>query len=322
MSASASSTITNHVVTELKRFLLRQGLPPTPHVPDWTSEQRERHKHIVLAWYTSILYYSRQGSVTSEVLTQEATLQKLVTLAAISNVNPAMLKDLAKRPQRLDSSMRLTLNLTNVLAHAPAGKQNKVLWWCMVNTGTTPFDALIDESNSHWRQQDRNYIPAFQHASDAVMVLRSILFIVKLISIATAQEGMTADTDPDLVIFVLWQMLEKPLTHISYWCETASDAMRLQYGFGTPPADANTGQACQLSAAIVRLILPLIRSSLADYVEDIKEYCAVLKRVLLPQWGQSAETAKSVLLKSGQSRECCPANCLAKCFKFSDTSQA
>ena len=157
----------------------------------------------------------------------------------------------------------------------------------------------MPDRTPHWKQHDKKYSSNFPPTTDAVRMLRSILLILKLVSIVLSQEGPALKGDPKLVVATLWQVMEKPLKHISI-CFDNAEALRLAgSGYEMAEGHANAQHSCQLATAILRLMLPLLRISLKERVTDIKQQCAVLKCLLLPQWGLPAAAAKAEFLKSG-----------------------
>lgn len=133
--------------------------------------------------------------------------------------------------------------------------------------------------------------------TDAVINLRSILLILKLVSIAVSQEYKVKLNTA--VCNTLWQVLQKPLNHVNCCFDTVPAADHAARGYATAKDHPNTQQSCQLVAAIICLMMPLIRANLRQNIDHITEYCTVLKCLLLPQWGLPADAAKAEFLKSG-----------------------
>lgn len=103
---------------------------------------------------------------------------------------------------------------------------------------------------------------------------------------------------------MLRQALQKPVNQVN-WCFRNLPASRLsEKGFSTANDQANTQQACQLASAIIRLVLPLIRSNLKGKLGTMTVLFDVLQCLLQPQWGLPAATAKAEFLKSGTLGRC------------------
>ena len=257
-----SPTLADHVVAQLYESILDHGILASSPQSSRNGEQLQEDRELATAWYLTIMYCSRQGSVVPPILTQ-TELQNLITETA-----NGQLSDSVGTGQ--SGASRLILHLVELLTHPP---------------------------DFHWKQQDKEHSPNSASATDAVMVLRSILLILKLVSICQSQEGPAIEGG--LVSAILWQVMETLLKHTTTCFDDLPATTLAAAGYGTAKGHANSQQSCQLAAAIIRLVLPLIRMSLKQRVADIKEHFAILKCLLLPQWGLPAVTAKAELFKSG-----------------------
>ena len=290
MPTTQYPTLADQVLKSFSDFVVNCGiLPAQQRLTLLSEEQLQQLREISVAWYGTIVYYSRQGSAVVEALTDEASLQRLVSQTAHIQMSPEALTEST-------GAIKLTLDLVELLTHPPTLKQDAKLL-DQVQIGTVDFNRWIAEGACHWEQQDDNYSPQVAPVTDAVINLRSILLILKLISIALSEGRATGVSMTP--IRILWQMQQKPLNHVTCCFDKVPSTGLAARGYGTARDQDNTQQACLLAAAIVRLMLPLIRTNLKMTSDHITEQCLLLRCLLLPQWGLPAAAAKDELLKSG-----------------------
>lgn len=141
-------TLEKHVVSRLAEYLVSHGI----HMPwncNGNEEQLQQIQEVVIAWYWTIVYYSRQGSAVVEELTSEATLQRLVSQTATVHVSPAFLTEATSEPAWL------VVDLVELLTYPPLCKQDAE-WrdhtWDNLGTGMVDFDSWVAEGSCHWKQ--------------------------------------------------------------------------------------------------------------------------------------------------------------------------
>ena len=104
-----SKVLADHVFEQLGGFLMDQEMPTSELR---TEELRLRHRKVIMAWYWTIMYYSKQGSAVTPVLTDQAALQELVVLPAETQLSQETWTE-GSVP------IRLALDLSDLLARPP-----------------------------------------------------------------------------------------------------------------------------------------------------------------------------------------------------------
>ena len=279
-------TLADDVVRRLGVFLRDHGIPTIKPLSEWCEKQLQQHDEVVMAWLWTVLYCSRQGSTVVPALTEETLLQRFVTATADVRMSYSVWAG--------PGVSRPMLDLTMLLLHPPALQAERT-----THISSIEYHSWIAEGVSHWKQQDKAYSSNFAPVTDAVINLRSILLILKLISTALSKVDHAGEGYANLIVATLWKVMEKVLTHISLYFDTAPSTRLAARGYNTAKGHANTQQSCQLAAAVVRLMLPLIRSNLKHRGDRVVDYFDVLRCLLQPQWGLPAATAQAQLVKSG-----------------------
>ena len=219
-------------------------------------------------------------------LTEETLLQRFVTATADVRMSYSVWAG--------PGLSRPMLDLTMLLLHPPPLQAERT-----IHISSIEYHSWIAEGVSHWKQQDKAYSSNFAPVTDAVINLQSILLILKLISTALSKVDHAGEGYANLIVATLWKVMAKVLTHISRYFDTAPSTKLAARGYSTAKGHANTQQSCHLAAAIVRLMLPLIRSNLKHRGDRVVDYFDVLRCLLQPQWGLPAATAQAELVKSG-----------------------
>ena len=284
-------TLANHTVGRLGDFLRDHGIPIQQLVSAWSEKQLQQHEKVVMGWMPTIVYYSRQGSSVVPALTEEKLLQQFVTATAAVRMSYSVFAG--------PGVSRPMIDLTHLLLHPPDLKQTAVQAELQTtDTCVSDYHGWIATDVPHWKQHDMAYSPNFAPVTDSVINLRSILLILKLISTALSEVEHAREGYADLIVATLWKVMERVLIHTNMYFDNVPSDKLAAKGYSTAEGHANT-QKCQLAAAIVRLMLPLIRSNLKHGGDCVVDYFNVLQCLLRPQWGLPAAAAQAELVKPG-----------------------
>ena len=195
--------------------------------------------------------------------------------------------------------------------------QDAHLWWRRLSIGSACIYTLTANSSSYWEERDKSHTADLKPATDAVMLLRCLLLIVKLLSIVTDETAMSQFSAADMmlanqVIDTVWELTEKPLSHMRWRFDNVSSTKLADSGYGTAEDSPNTLQCCQLAAGIVHLVTAMVRFSLKRH-DSVRDHCIVLKHLLRPEWGPPAAAARAELLESGLHKQAVPACHRCRC---------
>ena len=267
----------------------------------WTSDQRQKHNEIILAWFCATLHYTRRGTKANSLITDGLDSS---STSAISS-NPVS-QDTAKSPTARstdrsteDSTTAALFDFTRFLACAPIGRLS-LKKWPEIEEGTINLNNLVDQDADYWEVHDTSYKANAAPVPEAVMHLRSILIVLGLI-LTSRQQGATT------TCYTLAKLLQSLVNNVTYQFAHISPAILAEKGYstisdddGTVSDDDSTLDSCHLVVvAIVGLVLGLIRLNLRQDASHIIGYCHVLRCMLAPHWGFVAATARSEVLKSG-----------------------
>ena len=117
------SSVAEYVFVKFGGLLRDRRLPPAYT----TKEERQRHTEFIMAWYWTVIYYSRQA--IGSALTDQAALQKLVSLSPRTQALPATWTEGS-------ATTRLTIGLIELLAHPPNIQQSahRGGHWCTASS--------------------------------------------------------------------------------------------------------------------------------------------------------------------------------------------
>lgn len=239
----------------------------------------------MLAWLSAIVCHSRQSSAAI----QAQNLQELVSLAGSAPLPQVTAGTAAAKS---DIPKLAVMEVTRLLACAPASQHSFDKWWPHVEAGRLNMHIFAEDTAVQWRELDTCYKSDDVPVTEAAL-LSSIFLLLKLINLTAGRTQRSHCT--------LWLLLHYFIASIPHNLMNAKDATLL-VTIDTMPADETSSQHLrQLVAAIVRLVLLEIRSSLTAKRTSIKSCCFVLKHILEPiVWRPLAAVAKAEVLKSGK----------------------
>lgn len=317
MASPGRFTLGSHILAELGGSFAAAGAPDPKVSSTWSTSQKQTYAESLLAWFTTILYYSRDSTLDL-VFSHETALQQLVTLPPTTSAVPNSQADQAADPQQLNSPISLILELTDKLANAPAGKTQVNIGWSHLRTEGVSLNSFLIETFDHfWQQQHKDFSSKPGSPSDMVLSLRCMFLTAKLITLMVDHQGTTLGTKSEVSVPYVWQrhILKMALAQSQRQIDDQRSGVHVQQSSD----DAEATQCHQLVAAIVRLMLTSISGSLKHNVEAIHDYCLVLAPLLASHWEPSA-AARSQLLSSGKhdSYCCCgkhypPHACAMRC---------
>lgn len=297
MASAGLSTLGNYILAKLRGSLVEVGAPDPKDSSTMDTQLGRTYTDSLLAWYATTLHYSKYSSASNLVFTHETALQQLVSLSPITSTITEVQADQAEKPQQLNSPTSLIIELTDMLANAPAGKTQDDIRLTHVRTECDSSSTSFTEDPDQCQQQHKDFSSKSGTASDIVLALRCMLLTAKLFTLMIDHQGTTMCSKSELSVPYIWQqhLLKTALVHFKRHIGDQRSALHAHQSLD----DVETLQCHQLAAATVRLMLTSIRGSLKHNVEAINDCCLVLAPLLYSHWEPSA-AARSEILNSGK----------------------